>query len=96
MEHVADKELHGIETSSSDQECIRLQTFIRRYKKDNTEKKDMVFVKYSNRTKRPFPRCHVLAGHLKSNANAAASTLEEARKSLGQYDAMTNIAEEIR
>lgn len=59
----------------------------------------MVCFKYSNSTKYPHPRCHVVVKdikNIKNITNAAARTVEETRNSLNEYEAMIKTVEGIR
>lgn len=59
------------------------------------QKRDLIYVKYSNGRKRPCLGCHVLVEDLKDSTNDVVLILEESWISLSDYIAMITITEEI-
>ena len=80
MKPLSYNEERGIHCKTVDGHSIRLHMVLGSYIADIPEQKDMVCVKYSNRTKHPCPRCHVQAQELKRTTLARLRTLQETRR----------------
>lgn len=66
------------------------------HSEDIPEHEDMVYVNYSNRTKKTCPLCHVLDEYLNIYSVASLRTLEETIMLLTGYESRLSMAEPIR
>lgn len=82
MKLVDEKAFRGIQTSTREEEKLRMQIIIGSYRDEIREKKYMVCAKYSNHTNKPCQRCHVLVEDLKNISKAEERTVEETSNSI--------------
>lgn len=82
-----ENDVNGILYTSKEQKLFRIHLVLGHIVKDS-QKKDMVGDKYSNRTMKTCPRCHALAEYLKYSSTKRARISEETKQVISKHHTM--------
>ena len=96
MKPLSDAAVVGIPCTTKDKKILRLHLVLGSYIADIPEQKDMLGVRYSNRTMQPCPRCHVPVQDMKHSKIGDTRSVDETRNVLSEFEALLSASDGIR